>query len=347
MNKQRLICTVVAIVAMALAGCGGGGSGGGPMDLDGGGGSGNGGGGSMPGPSMMGGIPAAARNQPLAGKSVTQSSIGAAGVTTDNISVDVAYGTNGLASYTVANGDNWSLSSEDTETDTRINEQAPIPGSGLTFFAVGAVKQGLSPEDPETALVLLTDIESDSDTDYLVWGSWNIAPNVVSGHLPSIDGAFATGSDPFTQGNLPALTGTATYRGYAMGQYFEPDSPGQSWSAMAELTADFGDGNGLGTISGSIDQFRFSRGMSGEEVASPMTKVALGQTFVGSAKSGFFQGTTTGTFDDGTELSGRWGGRFFGNNEPDGIPGSVAGTFGAVSDDDTRGLIGAFGAPKQ
>ena len=43
---------------------------------------------------------------------------------------------------------------------------------------------------------------------------------------------------------------------------------------------------------------------------------------------------------------GKWGGRFFGNDEPDGKPGSVAGTFG-LSDGDGVSFLGAFGAQKQ
>ena len=294
---------------------------------------------------MMGGIPAAANNRPLAGNSVTQSSIGADGVTTDNIKVDVDYGTGRLARYSVANGDKWSLSSEDPETDEHSYGQLR---SGLSVFAVGAVRpEEAAPDDPEIVLVLFTDIKSASDTDYLVWGTWNIAPNSIRDHRDSIEGVFATGSDPFTQGNLPTLTGTATYRGDAIGKYFEPNNPGQGWSAIAELEAKFGDGSGLGTISGRIHEFRFSRGITGEEVREPEVNVMLSQTDIGRVNSGFFQGATTGTFYDDTELSGRWGGQFFGNNESDGKPGSVAGTFGAVSVDEDRGLLGAFGAPKQ
>ena len=47
-------------------------------------------------------------------------------------------------------------------------------------------------------------------------------------------------------------------------------------------------------------------------------------------------------------LTGKWGGRFFGNGaDPADHPGSVAGTFGAKSDDDLQAIIGAFGAYKQ
>ena len=58
-------------------------------------------------------------------------------------------------------------------------------------------------------------------------------------------------------------------------------------------------------------------------------------------------GPSTGTYADGTSLSGRWGGRFYGNGNGNEMPESVAGTFGAVSADDSRGLLGAFGAYRQ
>lgn len=75
--------------------------------------------------------------------------------------------------------------------------------------------------------------------------------------------------------------------------------------------------------------------------------MTLGRATIGGAQSGFFDGATTGAFGDGTALSGRWGGRFYGNGTTGEAPGSVAGTFGAASADDTRGFIGGFGAEKR
>jgi hypothetical protein len=147
------------------------------------------------------------------------------------------------------------------------------------------------------------------------------------------------------QGDLLPLMGNARYQGNASGVYFEPiEQPlgGYSFEARVTLEADFGDGTSLGTISGSIDNFRFQTDVDGTRQSRPGTMVTLERTAIGGANSGFFEGTTTGNFHDGTPLSGRWGGRFYGNAESDGKPGSVAGTFGSVSDD--RGLIGAFGA---
>ena len=51
--------------------------------------------------------------------------------------------------------------------------------------------------------------------------------------------------------------------------------------------------------------------------------------------------------DDEHSYTGHWGGQFFGNEEADGRPGSVAGTFGGHSTDDVVSFVGAFGAHKQ
>ena len=46
-------------------------------------------------------------------------------------------------------------------------------------------------------------------------------------------------------------------------------------------------------------------------------------------------------------FTGKWGGGFFGNGEPDGRPGSVAGTFGAATSGGDQGLVGVFSAYTQ
>ncbi|MCY4438653.1 MAG: hypothetical protein OXE53_00365 [Deltaproteobacteria bacterium] len=92
----------------------------------------------------------------------------------------------------------------------------------------------------------------------------------------------------------------------------------------------------------------------GFEIGPRLTLVAVGPR-VGAVNSGFFSGPVT---DDGGAdprlYTGRWGGQFFGNGEPDGTPGSVAGTFGARTTDFPGGnvgeelsIVGAFGAHKQ
>ena len=344
-DKLRASTLAAAVLfAVALSGCGGGG-GNVRYVMDG------------PAPpidnrSLPGGIPAAAGNRTHAGGSVVQSSNSTNGVTTDDISVQVNFRQGEYVDYRVANGDAWFLELDDPETRTFANRTGQLPATGSTVIGVLATK-GTSRRtddasvriDEGISLVMYTDIESTTDADYLVWGTWVEVPENASVHKEIVHGVFSYGPDPFMQGDLLPLMGNARYQGNASGMYFEPiEQPlgGYSFEARVTLEADFGAGTSLGTIRGSIDNFRFQIGVDGTRQSRPGTMVTLERTAIGVTNSGFFEGTTTGNFHDGTPLSGRWGGRFYGNAESHGKPGSVAGTFGSVNDD--RGLIGAFGA---
>ena len=180
------------------------------------------------------------------------------------------------------------------------------------------------------------------DTDYLAVGFWLFVPDDETSADDYVFGAFADGNDPFEQSNLMALTGTATYDGDAIGAYSEEtngDTVIGEFDGDVSLTAYFGAADALGTISGSITNFNVDE--------EPETgRLNLGSAEIGSVNNGFFQGAVTGSDDEHT-YTGRWGGQFFGNEEADGMPGSVAGTFGGTSDDDTVNFVGAFGAHKQ
>ena len=161
-------------------------------------------------------------------------------------------------------------------------------------------------------------------------------------------GAFADGSDPFTQSNLTGVQGTATYEGEATGVY-SAEIAGSTgigyFDSDVALTADFGDGNDLGTIRGSMTNFE----VDGEATDG---RLDLGTANIGSQNSGFFKGSVTGSVtgtdaDVERSYTGQWGGQFFGNEETDGKPGSVAGTFGGNSSDDSVNFVGVFGAHKQ
>ena len=93
-----------------------------------------------------------------------------------------------------------------------------------------------------------------------------------------------------------------------------------------ELTASFGDSTALGTIEGSVSAFELN-GEPSEDIGV----LTLESAAIGDSESGFFTGDTTLAGTAGFE--GEWGGRFFGNGESDGQPGSVAG-------DVRRGLVG-------
>ena len=299
-----------------------------------------------------GGIPAAARTRAHADSSVVQSSNSANGVTTDDISVRVNFREGGYVDYRVANGDDWFLDLDDPETRTFANRTGRLPATGATVIGVLATKgagrhtdDAAATIDDGISLVMYTDINGAADADFLVWGTWVNVPENASVHGEITHGAFSVGPDIFRQQDLMALTGTARYVGDVTGMYFEPaEQPlgGYSFEARVMLEASFGDCAALGTISGTIDNFRFQIDRDGTRESRPGTVVTLGRAHIGRANSGFFEGTTTGHYHDGTPLSGRWGGRFHGNTEADGRPGSIAGTFGSTSAD--RGLFGAFGA---
>ena len=190
-----------------------------------------------------------------------------------------------------------------------------------------------------------------ADADYLAGGIWLIAPDNATRAADYEFGAFADGSDPFMQSNLAAVTGPATYIGDATGVYSLRETEGLTvgfLEADVILTANFGDANGLGTISGRMTGF-VADGYPEEGT------LILGAASIGAQNAGFFQGSVS---DDGAadsrSVTGKWGGQFFGNGESDGKPGSVAGTFGAHSTDfpDVVGgvglsVVGAFGAHKQ
>ena len=348
MRDKLTAPTLAAAVLFMIAssGCGGGGANvrnvmdGPATPIDGGG--------------FPGGIPAAARNRTNAGGSVVQSSNSANGVTSDDISVQVDFRQGGHVDYRVAKGDDWFLDLDDPGTTTFANRTGQLQATGATVIGVLATKGTSRRTDADAAtisegisLVMYTDIGGTLDADYLAWGTWVEVPENASVHEEVVHGVFSSGSDPFVQRGLLPLTGDARYRGNASGMYFEPVKQpvgGYSFEARVTLQADFGDGTSPGTISGSVDNFRFQIDVDGTRQSRPGIRVTLESTAIGGANSGFFEGTTTGSFHDGIPLSGRWGGRFYGNAEPDGKPGAVAGTFGSVNDD--RGLLGAFGAPR-
>ena len=192
-----------------------------------------------------------------------------------------------------------------------------------------------------------SDSQSNADADYLSMGSWLFI------YKDSNDGSFtgsyaqgvaAGGNDPFENDNLPGLTGTATYRGPATGLHMmKADATANPvfdyFDAEANLSVDFGDATALGSISGTISGGRTDGGVS-------LPALTLGSADItDSTLGGNFDGDTSGVTGAGVALSGKWGGKFFGNRaDPTDHPGSVAGTFGANTADNLQSIVGAFGA---
>lgn len=213
------------------------------------------------------------------------------------------------------------------------------------------------------------------NADYLAFGHWLYVPEDVTDADAYDFGVFASGGDPFETVNLRALTGTATYKGDAVGMYYvnglssSPDTG--SFTADVELTADFGDSREAGFIGGEVNNFEFE-----SDVASSLpTTVTLASRTYDYLPEGFGvpQGSTN-IFDTswrgdaiwpgghvggateanvaGEDWYGQWYGVFYGNGAlPTDHPTSVAGVFGTSMWNDYNrsgnGLTGSFGAHRQ
>ena len=194
-----------------------------------------------------------------------------------------------------------------------------------------------------------TDIQGDMDADYLSLGSWLFIyrdPEDGSYTGSYALGVAAGGNDPFDNNNLAGLTGAATYRGPANGLHVSKadtaaDPVLDYFDARVNLSVDFGDATALGSISGTITEGRTDGGLT-------LPTITLGSADItGAALGGNFDGDTGGVTSDGISLSGKWGGKFFGNEtDPTAHPGSVAGTFGANTADNLQSIVGAFGAKR-
>lgn len=187
--------------------------------------------------------------------------------------------------------------------------------------------------------VFYTDIQDDTDTDYLALGYWAWTAGPGGNRVPFV-GAAASGNDPFDPGLVAPVQGQATYRGAATGLY-AGQGAFRSFDADVRLTADF-DAN---RISGSV-----TGGRDSSNGATLFDDLALGEADIQNAGAAYFRGEVTGALG-GQQAMGRWGGQFYGNGRattdtPVSVaeaPGSVAGTFGArVPDGDS--LLGVFGA---
>ncbi|MEG9862925.1 MAG: transferrin-binding protein-like solute binding protein [Parvularculales bacterium] len=191
-------------------------------------------------------------------------------------------------------------------------------------------------------------------SDYFVWGLWVDAP--AEGEVAMFEyGAFAEGTTPSAQMDLihQNLIGEATYNGHAVGAALVSDETTNPFVADVSLTADFGIGAALGSIGGSVNNFRYQNGNG------PVSSVVLESTNIGAVamSSGFFTGDTSAMMVDEMMAetpvamsAGNWGGQFYGDldavsdaNIVMNTPGSVAGTFG-VQVPDGFALLGAFKA---
>ena len=161
---------------------------------------------------------------------------------------------------------------------------------------------------------LTAGVPRDQDEEYLYFGIWNSEPAVVSG---TPDFRYIAGGGA-TLDNFSSLTGTATFRGGAVGKYATQGQVGQqnakigTFTATATLTADFGADDTAGTLSGQITNFR----EGGSSLAG--WSVTLGsETDVGTPAiigSGNAATGSTVASIGGLAVGGSWGATFYGSN---------------------------------
>ena len=244
-----------------------------------------------------------------------------------------------------------------------------------TFTPDGGTAQPVTPISPGPTVA----------ADYLAFGYWLYVPEVVMAAEDYDFGVFASGGDPFVTANLVGLTGSATYAGSAAGWFYMDDSSGSPvsgrFNASVALIAEFGDGTETGMVIGSLSGFDWPAEV---ESSLPGTVTLTSDNWKGTTEqyghnytydmyetvrgeSNIFdtvyssEGYTapapwpgghvlsrTEADVSGTYWDGNWHGAFFGNdpNDPSTHPTSIAGTF-QVSDRETAGITGSFGAHKQ
>jgi hypothetical protein len=211
---------------------------------------------------------------------------------------------------------------------------------GELFTATGDWR--FTPMSPLTATV------KDPDVAYAYFGWWLNKPKANDG-LHDVE-VFAGGTANHAIVIGDVIVGNASYTGPAAGKYVtksytagvHTDSGVGHFTATASLTAKFGADNAPGTVGGTIGGFTLD-----DERTVPWS-VKLEDADLDNSTP--FEGTTEVNFGGGftaTDIgAGTWQGSFYdAAAEPADAPGTVAGTFDAVTEN--ASVIGGFGATKQ
>jgi len=196
--------------------------------------------------------------------------------------------------------------------------------------------------------VLLVPIRDFVGLDYASFGRWGFVPDSALA-ADYVAGFFVDSSDPFENGNLQALVGSATYEGGVTGEaWVAGEGSRENLGGLVRLTADFGDASKRGTVRGTIDQVENED--TGEFYGNRFM-LMLGQADIDSG--GAFNGDLTGRFvlSDGTRtltIDGKWGGTFHGNGADDSEkPLSILGTFGGRFGDTDSVFTGFLAAVRR
>ena len=197
-----------------------------------------------------------------------------------------------------------------------------------------------TPDAQNTATV------KDPDLAYVYFGWWlNKPEDNMADHMVEV---FAGGADMHEANVADLIEGNATYKGPAAGKYatkshsagVQTDAGVGHFTASTTLTAKFADEILPGTIGGTVTGFVLDDG------TSPAWSVKLEDANL-TTNQPLFDGVSEATFGPNATAPGTWQGSFYNDADAtdDTAPGTVAGTFDAVSANAT--LIGAFGATKQ
>lgn len=182
------------------------------------------------------------------------------------------------------------------------------------------------------------------DDEYQYFGWW----------LRNTDGSYAVGlfhhgegsaADEFTA--LPALQGTATYTGPAVGLFAIIPQPGDAssgdFTATVRLEADFGDGTDLGTVEGTVDGFMVNGQARDWSVELQAAEIGTNGAITPGSTATALTYWTIG--DVKAQRTANWSGQFH-DADADRTPVVATGQFEAVHGT-TGHMIGAFGAHRQ
>ena len=184
---------------------------------------------------------------------------------------------------------------------------------------------------------------SEPDTSYMYFGSWRRLTLPTGPMRYSVFSGSRSDHTP-TSANFPALTGTATYTGPAIGYYAYSSNHGR-FKATARLDAKFGGEMEPFTISGTVTGFDVNAGWKVTLKEADIT--AAGPVVVGMDEESNVSWKIGGSTVDG----GHWNAKFHYEDAPTTIPGEmhndypegIAGTFSAQHGTTGR-MVGAFGA---
>ena len=154
------------------------------------------------------------------------------------------------------------------------------------------------------------------DTEFLYFGIWAFEPTDPADSTNPHEFKWAAGGDADNIENFAELTGTAEFRGGAIGKYALAKVGGRAakigtFTATANFTADFGNNTVPGTISGRITDFK----EGGADLGSDW-HVFLGATASTAANVAATgaTGTTHGAIDGDPTTTGAWAATLHGSD---------------------------------